>query len=279
MADEYGNVVHLFERECSIQRRHQKVIEEAPSVILTPELRAAMGAAAVSVAKACNYRGAGTVEFIFEPGGRFYFLEMNTRLQVEHPVTEQITGKDLVKEQINIAKGKVLSFTQEELSIQGHSIEVRVYAEDAVANFMPGTGVLKEYRRPQGLGVRVDDGLEQGMEVSIYYDPMIAKLITFAPTRDEAIARMKRAISEYRISGVQTTLDFAQYVMNHDAFVSGKFDTHFVQNYFTPESLIPENESLEALGAAALASMLQENKASQKTVINEKPSRWKSNRG
>ncbi|HAK70575.1 MAG TPA: biotin carboxylase, partial [Cryomorphaceae bacterium] len=279
LADEYGNVVHLFERECSIQRRHQKVIEEAPSVILTPELRAAMGAAAVSVAKACNYRGAGTVEFIFEPGGKFYFLEMNTRLQVEHPVTEQITGKDLVKEQINIAKGKVLSFTQEELSIQGHSIEVRVYAEDAVANFMPGTGVLKEYRRPQGLGVRVDDGLEQGMEVSIYYDPMIAKLITFAPTRDEAIARMKRAISEYRISGVQTTLDFAQYVMNHDAFVSGKFDTHFVQNYFTPESLIPENESLEALGAAALASMLQENKASQKTVINEKPSRWKSNRG
>jgi len=279
LADEYGNVVHLFERECSIQRRHQKVIEEAPSVVLNPELRAAMGAAAVSVAKACNYRGAGTVEFIFEPGGKFYFLEMNTRLQVEHPVTEQITGKDLVKEQINIAKGKVLSFTQEELSIQGHSIEVRVYAEDAVANFMPGTGVLKEYRRPQGLGVRVDDGLEQGMEVSIYYDPMIAKLITFAPTRDEAIARMKRAISEYRISGVQTTLDFAQYVMNHDAFVSGKFDTHFVQNYFTPESLIPENESLEAIGAAALASMLQENKASQKTVINEKPSRWKANRG
>lgn len=279
LADEYGNVVHLFERECSIQRRHQKVIEEAPSVVLTPELRAAMGAAAVSVAKACNYRGAGTVEFIFEPGGKFYFLEMNTRLQVEHPVTEQITGKDLVKEQINIAKGKVLSFTQEELSIQGHSIEVRVYAEDAVANFMPGTGVLKEYRRPQGLGVRVDDGLEQGMEVSIYYDPMIAKLITFAPTRDEAIARMKRAISEYRISGVQTTLDFAQYVMNHDAFVSGKFDTHFVQNYFTPESLIPENESLEAVGAAALASMLHENKASQKTVINEKPSRWKANRG
>ena len=279
LADSHGNCIYLNERECSIQRRHQKVIEEAPSVILTPELRAAMGAAAVSVAKACNYRGAGTVEFIFEPGGKFYFLEMNTRLQVEHPVTEQITGKDLVKEQINIAKGKVLSFTQEELSIQGHSIEVRVYAEDAVANFMPGTGVLKEYRRPQGLGVRVDDGLEQGMEVSIYYDPMIAKLITFAPTRDEAIARMKRAISEYRISGVQTTLDFAQYVMNHDAFVSGKFDTHFVQNYFTPESLIPENESLEALGAAALASMLQENKASQKTVINEKPSRWKSNRG
>ena len=279
LADEYGNVVHLFERECSIQRRHQKVIEEAPSVVLTPELRAAMGAAAVSVAKACNYRGAGTVEFIFEPGGKFYFLEMNTRLQVEHPVTEQITGKDLVKEQINIAMGKVLSFTQDDLSIQGHSIEVRVYAEDAVANFMPGTGVLKEYRRPQGLGVRVDDGLEQGMEVSIYYDPMIAKLITFAPTRYEAIARMKRAISEYRISGVQTTLDFAQYVMNHDAFISGEFDTHFVQNYFTPESLIPENESLEAIGAAAIANMLQENKASQKTVINEKPSRWKANRG
>ena len=173
----------------------------------------------------------------------------------------------------------VFGTLQEELSIQGHSIEIRVYAEDAVANFMPGTGILKEYRRPQGLGVRVDDGMEQGMEVSIYYDPMIAKLITFAPTRPEAIARMKRAISEYRISGVQTTLDFAEYVMNHDAFVSGNFDTHFVQNYFTPESLIPENEALEAIGAAALASMLQENKASQKTVINEKPSRWKANRG
>ena len=173
----------------------------------------------------------------------------------------------------------VFGTLQEELSIQGHSIEVRVYAEDAVANFMPGTGILKEYRRPRGLGVRVDDGMEQGMEVSIYYDPMIAKLITFAPTRPEAIARMKRAISEYRISGVQTTLDFAEYVMNHDAFVSGNFDTHFVQNYFTPESLIPENEALEAIGAAALASMLQENKASQKTVINEKPSRWKANRG
>ena len=201
LADEHGNVVHLFERECSIQRRHQKVIEEAPSVVLTEALREAMGQAAVNVAKACDYRGAGTVEFIFEPGGKFYFLEMNTRLQVEHPVTEQITGIDLVKQQLRIAEGHPLAFDQKSLTIQGHAIEVRVYAENAVENFMPATGKLHEYKRPQGLGVRVDDGLEQGMEVSIYYDPMIAKLITFGADRTEAIARMKRAISEYCIVG------------------------------------------------------------------------------
>ena len=278
LADEQGNVVHLFERECSIQRRHQKVIEEAPSVILTPELRAEMGEAAVNVAKACEYRGAGTVEFIFEPGGKFYFLEMNTRLQVEHPVTEQITGKDLVKEQIKIAMGLPLSFAQEDLSIQGHSIEVRVYAEDAAANFMPATGNLQEYRRPQGLGVRVDDGLEQGMDISIYYDPMIAKLITFGADRNEAIARMRRAISEYKISGVQTTLDFADYVLTHDAFVSGDFDTHFVANYFTPEALSNDDASLEEIGAAAIASLLQSKKTKQRVASAPQESRWKANR-
>jgi acetyl/propionyl-CoA carboxylase alpha subunit len=278
LADEHGNVVHLFERECSIQRRHQKVIEEAPSVVLTPELRDAMGSAAVNVAKACNYRGAGTVEFIFEPGGKFYFLEMNTRLQVEHPVTEQITGVDLVKAQIRVAQGEKLWFAQEDLKIQGHALEVRVYAENAAENFMPATGTLREYKRPQGLGVRVDDGLEEGMEVSIYYDPMIAKLITFGADRTEAIARMKRAISEYRISGVQTTLDFASFVMDHDAFVGGDFDTHFVANYFTPDQLEAKDTKLEEVGAMALASLLQEQKSTQKVQKNGNTSRWKANR-
>ncbi len=278
LADEHGNVVHLFERECSIQRRHQKVIEEAPSVVLTPELREAMGTAAVNVAKACNYRGAGTVEFIFEPGGKFYFLEMNTRLQVEHPVTEQITGVDLVKAQIRVAQGEKLWFSQEDLKIQGHALEVRVYAENAAENFMPATGTLREYKRPQGLGIRVDDGLEEGMEVSIYYDPMIAKLITFGADRAEAIARMKRAISEYRISGVQTTLDFANYVMDHEAFLGGDFDTHFVAKYFTPDQLEAKDASIEEVGAMALASLLQEQKSTQKVQKNGTTSRWKANR-
>jgi acetyl/propionyl-CoA carboxylase alpha subunit len=278
LADEHGNVVHLFERECSIQRRHQKVIEEAPSVVLTPELREAMGTAAVNVAKACDYRGAGTVEFIFEPGGTFYFLEMNTRLQVEHPVTEQITGVDLVKAQIRVAQGEKLWFSQEDLKIQGHALEVRVYAENAAENFMPATGTLREYKRPQGLGIRVDDGLEEGMEVSIYYDPMIAKLITFGADRTEAIARMKRAISEYRIAGVQTTLDFADYVMDHDAFISGDFDTHFVEKYFTPDVLQGDDAAVESIGAMALASLLQEQKGHQKNMNNGTTSSWKANR-
>jgi acetyl/propionyl-CoA carboxylase alpha subunit len=278
LADEHGNVVHLFERECSIQRRHQKVIEEAPSVVLTPELREAMGTAAVNVAKACDYRGAGTVEFIFEPGGTFYFLEMNTRLQVEHPVTEQITGVDLVKAQIRVAQGEKLWFSQEDLKIQGHALEVRVYAENAAENFMPATGTLREYKRPQGLGIRVDDGLEEGMEVSIYYDPMIAKLITFGADRTEAIARMKRAISEYRIAGVQTTLDFADYVMDHEAFISGDFDTHFVEKYFTPDVLQGNDAAVESIGAMALASLLQEQKGHQKIQKNGTTSRWKANR-
>ena len=278
LADDYGNVVHLFERECSIQRRHQKVIEEAPSIVLSKELRTQMGEAAVNVAKSCDYRGAGTVEFIFEPGGKFYFLEMNTRLQVEHPVTEQITGIDLVKEQIKIAEGKKLAFSQEDLKIQGHSIEVRVYAENAAQNFMPDTGKLHEYKRPQGPGVRVDDGLEEGMDISIYYDPMISKLITFGANRHEAIARMKRAISEYRISGVQTTLDFAEFVLKHNAFVQGDFDTHFVSNYFTADSLQNDDSELEAIAAVAVANLLHENKSNQPVVTNETSSRWKSNR-
>jgi acetyl-CoA carboxylase biotin carboxylase subunit len=238
LGDQHGKIIHLFERECSIQRRHQKVVEEAPSAILTPEIREAMGKAAVDVARACGYYGAGTVEFIVDNALNFYFLEMNTRLQVEHPVTEQITGIDLVREMIYVAEGKPLSIKQEDLKINGHAVEVRVYAEDPANNFLPDVGTLNTYVRPQGNGVRVDDGFEQGMTIPIYYDPMIAKLITFADTREEAMDKMIRAIDEYRISGVQTTLPFCRFVMNHEAFRSGNFDTGFVKDHFRPEMLL-----------------------------------------
>jgi propionyl-CoA carboxylase alpha chain len=253
LGDQQGNVVYLFERECSIQRRHQKVIEEAPSSVVSPKMRKAMGEAAVGVAKACDYYGAGTVEFIVDDQLNFYFLEMNTRLQVEHPVTEMITGKDLVKEQILIAEGNPLSFSQEDLKINGHSVEVRVYAEDPKNNFLPDIGTLETYKRPQGPGIRVDDGFEEGMKIPIYYDPMIAKLITHAETRKSAIDRMIRAIDEYQITGIQTTLSFCKFALEHEAFTSGNFDTKFVERYFKPEVLehefsVEEKELLAALG-------------------------------
>src|SRR5258706_15799538 len=251
--DQHGNVVHLFERECSIQRRHQKVVEEAPSGVLTPELRKKMGEAAVNAAKAANYFNAGTIEFILDEKMNFYFLEMNTRLQVEHPVTEQITGIDLVKLQIQVAQGEKLPFRQEDLSINGHAIEVRVYAEDPANNFLPDIGTLTTYKRPQGNGIRVDDGFEQGMSIPFYYDPMIAKMICHAQTRDQAIAKTVRAIDEYEITGVETTLGFCRFVMQHQAFRSGQFDTRFVENYFTPESLKPESDKVEEIIAAAMA--------------------------
>ena len=237
LADQHGNVVHLFERECSIQRRHQKVVEEAPSAVLTPELRAAMGQSAIEVAKSCDYVGAGTVEFLLDDQMRFYFLEMNTRLQVEHPVTECIANVDLVREQIRIAEGHPLSFKQEDLNILGHAIEIRVYAENARAGFLPDTGTLHRYAPPTGPGVRVDDGVEEGQEVPIYYDPMLAKLVVHAPDRASAIDRCIRAIDEYEVAGVYTTLDFGRFAIDHEAFRSGQFDTHFVDAHFTPESL------------------------------------------
>ena len=253
LGDQQGNLVYLFERECSIQRRHQKVIEEAPSAVVSPAMRKAMGEAAIGVAKACNYYGAGTVEFIVDENLNFYFLEMNTRLQVEHPVTEMITGKDLVREQIWIAEGKSLSFAQEDLTIQGHAVEVRVYAEDPKNNFLPDIGKLITYRRPQGPGIRVDDGFEEGMEIPIYYDPMIAKLIAHGSTREEAIDRMIRAIDDYRITGIQTTLDFCRFALEHPAFRSGNFDTKFVEYYFRPELLEPQFTAEEKTLLAALA--------------------------
>jgi acetyl-CoA carboxylase biotin carboxylase subunit len=280
LGDTHGNIVYLFERECSVQRRHQKVIEEAPSSVLTPEIRKAMGECAVNVAKACDYIGAGTVEFLLDENKNFYFLEMNTRLQVEHPVTEQITGLDLVKEQINVARGEQLSFTQDDLKIKGHSIEVRVYAEDPLNNFLPDIGTLNTYKTPQGLGVRVDDGFEEGMQIPIYYDPMIAKLITFGKDREEARLRMIRAIDDYHISGVETTLPFCKFVMQHDAFITGNFDTHFVKHYFNPDSLKPVMSKEEDEIAAIAASIALQEFKNETVVASESQSnnRWKQNR-
>ena len=279
LGDNHGNIVHLFERDCSVQRRHQKVIEEAPSSVLTPEIREKMGKCAVDVARSCNYTGAGTVEFILDENLDFFFLEMNTRLQVEHPVTELITGLDLVKEQIKIARGEKLSFIQEDIAMKGHAIELRVYAEDPATNFLPDIGTLETYRLPQGPGVRVDDGFEEGMEIPIYYDPMIAKLITYGENRAQAIERMIRAIDEYQITGIETTLGFGKFVMQHEAFTSGNFDTHFVKNYFKPSNLLHENEQ-EASIAALVAAKLMQKQTQQFNTVNQtaKTSSWKKNR-
>ncbi|MGJ8593568.1 MAG: acetyl-CoA carboxylase biotin carboxylase subunit [Aquaticitalea sp.] len=252
MADSHGNVLHLFERECSIQRRHQKVVEEAPSSVLTPELRKKMGEAAIKVAKSCDYLGAGTVEFLLDEQLNFYFLEMNTRLQVEHPVTELITGTDLVELQIRVARGEALPMTQDELKIKGHAMELRVYAEDPLNDFLPSVGNLEVYKLPIGENIRVDNGFEQGMDVPIYYDPMLAKLITYGSTRDEAIQLMLKAINDYQIEGIQTTLPFGTFVLEHDAFRSGNFDTNFVKKYFSSEA-IHDKQEVEAEIAAMIA--------------------------
>ena len=280
LADQHGNTLFLHERECSIQRRHQKVIEEAPSAVLTPEIRKAMGEAAVNVARSCDYVGAGTVEFLLDENKDFFFLEMNTRLQVEHPVTEQITGLDIVREQINIARGEKLGFTQDEIPMHGHSFEVRVYAEDPLNNFLPDIGTLHTYKRPQGLGIRVDDGFEEGMEIPIYYDPMISKLITFGKDREEARLRMIRAIDDYEISGVQTTLSFCKFALQHDSFVSGNFDTNFVKNYYTPDILKENTEEEDVLAALMAAKLFESIKNEAQVADYEKgvSSKWKKNR-
>lgn len=279
LGDHHGNIVHLFERECSVQRRHQKVIEEAPSCILTPEIRKQMGQCAVDVARSVEYTGAGTVEFIMDEQLNFFFLEMNTRLQVEHPVTELITGIDLVKEQIRIAMGQPISFTQEDLAIKGHAIELRVYAEDPANNFLPDIGTLQTYVTPKGPGVRVDDGFEQGMEIPIYYDPMIAKLITYGHDRAEAIKRMIRAIDEYQITGITTTLAFGKFVMEHNAFTSGHFDTHFVKKYFTPEVMAVGNADEARIAAILTEYLLKTRHTAVSTVAQTaESSNWLKNR-
>lgn len=252
MADTHGNVVYLFERECSVQRRHQKVVEEAPSSVLTPEIRKAMGEAAVKVAQSCDYVGAGTVEFLLDENKNFYFLEMNTRLQVEHPVTEMITGMDLVELQIRVARGEVLPVRQEDLEIKGHALELRVYAEDPLNDFLPSVGTLETYILPEGEGVRVDNGFEQGMDVPIYYDPMLSKLITYGKDREEALQLMLKAIDDYKVKGVSTTLPFGKFVFKHEAFTSGNFDTNFVKKYYNAD-IIREAQADEAKIAALTA--------------------------
>lgn len=252
LSDSYGNTIYLFERECSVQRRHQKVLEEAPSSCLTPEKRKAIGEAAVLVAKSCNYRGAGTVEFLVDEQLNFYFLEMNTRLQVEHPVTEMITGVDLVEQQMRVARGEKLSIQQEDLKIHGHSMEIRVYAEDPLNNFLPSTGNLSIYRPPVGENIRVDNGIEEGMDVPIYYDPMLSKLVVWGENRSAAIENLKIAIRNFKIEGIQSTLPFGLFVLNHDAFKKGDFDTNFVSKYYTTK-IINDSFGEEAAHAAHIA--------------------------
>ncbi len=280
MGDQHGNYVYLFERECSIQRRHQKLIEEAPSSCLTPDIRKAMGECAVAAARSCNYYGAGTVEFLVDENLNFYFLEMNTRLQVEHCVTEMITGIDLVKEQINVARGNKLSFTQDELKISGHAIELRVCTEDPMNNFLPDTGRLEIYQPPKGPGVRVDDGYEEGMDIPIFYDSMIAKLVAYAATRDEAIDRLCRAIDEYYIKGIKTTLEFGKWAVQTEPFRTGKFDTKFIEKHFKPEYLLQYDEGAEQV-AAILATVAWGKDKKQDTtahLANVSISKWQLNR-
>ena len=255
LADKHGNVIHLFERECSIQRRHQKVLEEAPSAVLTPELREKMGKAAVLVAKSCDYVSAGTVEFLLDDQHNFYFLEMNTRLQVEHPVTEFITGVDMVELQIRIARGEVLPMKQEDLTITGHALELRVYAEDPLNNFLPSVGRLDTYQLPVGEGIRVDNGFEEGTDIPIYYDPMLSKLITYGKSREEAIQLMLNAIDDYKVEGVETTLPFGTFVCKHESFRSGNFNTHFVKDFYKPEDL--EATFIEEAKIAAMIAVKQ----------------------
>lgn len=254
MADKHGNVLHLFDRECSVQRRHQKVIEEAPCPLLTDELREKMAESAIKAAKACDYVGAGTIEFLVDKHLNYYFLEMNTRLQVEHPVTEMITGMDLVALQIKVAEGEPLPFKQHELGINGHAIECRIYAEDPAENFLPSTGTLTKHRIPSGSGIRVDAGVEEGNEVTINYDPMISKLTVHAPDRELARRKMLRALGEYEIEGCKTTIPFCEFTLNHSAFIGGKYDTHFVPSHFDAGHLSngKADEETAALAAALL---------------------------
>jgi len=241
LADKKGNTIHLCERECSVQRRHQKVVEETPSPLMTTELREKMGKDAVAAAKAVNYVGAGTIEFLVDNELNYYFLEMNTRLQVEHPVTECVVGVDLVKEQIRIASGEKLTHKQKDIKQTGHAIECRIYAEDPDNNFMPSPGKIQQITEPQGLGVRTDGYVYEGYEIPLYYDPLISKLITWSETRLDAIQRMKRALYEYKIAGVKTSISFLEKIMDTKDFYEGRYDTHFIEK--NQNQLRASNES------------------------------------
>ncbi|MCZ6777232.1 MAG: acetyl-CoA carboxylase biotin carboxylase subunit [Ignavibacteria bacterium] len=262
LADQYGNTVHLGERECTIQRRHQKVVEETPSIILDDAMRAKMGMTAVLAAKACNYQNAGTIEFLVDKDKNFYFLEMNTRLQVEHPITEMRTGIDLVAQQLRVAMGEELGFRQGDISFYGHAIECRIYAEDVENDFLPSTGIITHLKPSQGLGVREDRGVEQGGEISVYYDPMISKLVVWGGTRSEAIERMKRALREYEILGVRTNIPLNLFVLQHPKFVSGDFDTHFLANYYRPE-LLEKTTAVGRTAAAVVCALLHDRALSR----------------
>ena len=279
MADNHGNIIHLFDRECSIQRRHQKVIEEAPCAILDDSLRADMAKAAIAAARACSYTGAGTIEFLIDKHKKFYFLEMNTRLQVEHPVTELITGLDLVELQILVAEGHKLPVKQEDVKIKGHAVECRVYAEDPADNFMPSTGKLIRHRMPSGPGIRVDAGVEEGQDVTINYDPMISKLCAYGPDRETAIRRMLRALDEYEIAGCKTTIPFCSYVLNHNAFRTAEFDTHFVKDHFDPKKLVSTDDDEIAALAASLVKAgfngeMHKNGAAVETKATDHGTNW-----
>jgi len=271
LGDKHGNYRHLFERECSIQRRHQKIIEEAPSISVDADTRKKLTFAAVNAAKAVDYIGAGTIEFLMDEEKNVYFLEMNTRLQVEHPVTELITGIDLVKEQINIAFGKPISFVQNDLKIYGHAIECRVYAEDSENNFAPSTGKINYFKLPAGPGIRVDSGIDEFSEVSIYYDPMLAKVITYATNRKDNIQRMIRALNEFKILGVKTNIELLKWVLNNNKFINGTFNIDFIENEFIP--LLPDKWQTEIPeiiqdGASLIASILKHKDNELKTNSN-----------
>jgi len=274
LADNYGNVIHLGERECSIQRRHQKIIEESPSVLLDDKMRKEMGKAAVEAAKACNYTNAGTIEFMVDKHRNFYFLEMNTRLQVEHPVTELVTGLDLVREQLLIASGEKMSLNKSVECFWGHSVECRVYAEDPESNFSPSPGMITYLNPPHGPGVREDGGVTTGNEISLYYDPMISKLITWSSDRNSAINKMVRALTEYEIQGITTIIPFLKKVMNHADFRKGNFTTHFIDEHpelFNGETNLAKTASI----AAILLQQLDKNKK-KLSPDNGSYSKWKS---
>lgn len=278
LGDSFGNVVHLFDRECSVQRRHQKIVEESPSPFITDEVRHAMGAIAVKAAKSVGYVGAGTIEFLVDKDMNFYFLEMNTRLQVEHPITEEVVGVDLVKEQIDIAAGKPLRFRQEELSQRGHAIECRICAEDTENGFLPTAGVINNVRNPQGIGVRVDSFIYDGYETPIYYDSMLSKLIVWAVNREYALKRMRRVLYEYKITGIKTNIDYLRRIMDTRDFVHGDYTTHFIEENAERLNNNPdqvENEKMAVI-AAYIDYIVNKNSTPATSGDNRPISRWRA---
>lgn len=279
LGDNHGHAIHLFDRECSIQRRHQKIVEESPSPFLTPELREEMGRCAVRAAQAVNYSGAGTIEFLVDKHRHFYFLEMNTRLQVEHPVTEEVVGVDLVKEQIRVANDEVLHLKQEDIRQRGHAIECRICAEDTENNFIPSPGIIKQLMEPNGIGVRIDSYVYEGYEIPIYYDPMIGKLIVWATTRQYAIERMRRVLYEYKITGLKTNLNYLKRIMHNPDFVRGEYNTLFIEkNTKTLLRATGSNEELEnvAMITAYIDYLMNLEENANTQQMDTRPiSRWR----